>query len=112
MAVFLIIIFVGKMVESKKALPKEPRGNLNYGSCYYPTLPPAGIMDNAAYAQDLADQSWQENVIDNYSQPKIETSEGSKYSDYYPGRRNSVKIMSQDRSIQKRGNLRSAAQSK
>jgi len=101
----------GKMVESKKALPKEPRGNLNYGSCYYPTLPPAGIMDNAAYAQDLADQSWQENVIDNYSQPKIETSEGSKYSDYYPGRRNSVKIMSQDRSIQKRGNLRSAAQS-
>jgi len=103
----------GKMVESKKALPKEPRGSLNYGSCYYPTMPPARIMDNAAYAQDLADQSWQQNGSIDYSQPRQQEapSQGSKYSDYYPGRRNSAKAMSQDRSIQKRGNLRSAAQS-
>eukprot|EP00088_Acartia_fossae_P049621 TRINITY_DN5480_c0_g1_i1.p1 TRINITY_DN5480_c0_g1~~TRINITY_DN5480_c0_g1_i1.p1 ORF type:complete len:389 (+),score=80.74 TRINITY_DN5480_c0_g1_i1:143-1309(+) len=86
----------GKMVESKKALPKEPRGgNLNFTNCFYPTqmgvnrgglgAPP---LDNAAYNPDYTtatttaaghhyhtldhtvydkDGSWQENYIEQYS---------------------------------------------
>ena len=94
------------MVESKKALPKEPRGNLNFGGCYYPTLAGARILDNAAFTQDGAfitdgfdrEPAWQENYIEHYSsklQP-LNPGKSSRYSEYYPGRRNSEKVY-QDR---------------
>jgi len=85
----------GKMVESKKALPKEPRGNLNFGNCYYPTIPNPRLLDNSGYSQDISraylsdgDLSWHENYIDSFENPKLEGGKSSRYSEYYPGHRN------------------------
>jgi len=90
----------GKMVESKKALPKEPRGSLNYGSCYYPGLSNPRHMENTAYSSQCQSylgneselHSWQETYNNQYSSSKFDpTSQGKNYrfSEYYPGRRNS-----------------------
>jgi len=90
----------GKMVESKKALPKEPRGNMNFGNCYYPTLPNPRLLDNSGYSQDVhraylsdGELSWHESYIDSYENPKLEGNKSTtRYSEYYPGRRNSEKF--------------------
>jgi len=76
----------GKMVESKKALPKEPRGgsNLNFGNVYYPSAIHPRLLDNASFNQDTPqpaaylgaeqsaearDNSWQEsNYIEQFKQ--------------------------------------------
>lgn len=113
----------GKMVESKKALPKEPRGNLNFGNCYYPTLAGARLLDNASFNQDGShpyitdgfdrEQLWQENYIEHYSnkfQP-LNQGKSSRYSEYYPGRRNSEKVY-QDRTLGSQDGYRSVVDNK
>jgi RNA recognition motif-containing protein len=89
----------GKMVESKKAMPKEPRGNMNFSNCFYPTLPHhSRILDNAAYVQEMSQtyitegydrQSWQDNFIETCSKIPPYQGKPSRFSEYYPGRRNS-----------------------
>ena len=90
------------MVESKKAMPKEPRGNLNFSNCFYPTLPHhTRILDNATYVQEMSQtfitegfdrEHWQDNYIENYSKIQPYSGKPSRFSEYYPGRRNSNKM--------------------
>jgi len=97
----------GKMVESKKALPKEPRGNMNYGNCFYPSVSNSRMVDNTTYSQHLLDQSWHDSsLLEDYN-PRPEPSNAAApphYSNYHPGRRNSGKTA--DRGSNKRGNSR------
>jgi len=115
----------GKMVESKKALPKEPRGNLNYGSCYYPGLPSPRLMDNSVYTSQCqsylssseSDPTWQDSYGHQYNpstkfDPAAAASSSGgggsgggsggssgknyRYSEYYPGRRTSGKLGQED----------------
>jgi len=92
----------GKMVESKKALPKEPRANLNYGSCYYPGLGSPRLMENSMYTSQCqsylsseSDHTWQESYNHQYSNSKLDPAivgKNLRYSEYYPGRRTSAKL--------------------
>lgn len=106
----------GKMVESKKALPKEPRSNLNFGNCYYPSIPHTRVLDNASFNQDVTQPYinegyerdpplWQENYIENYKQQGEGTSHTNnpRYSQYYPGRSNSEKLV--DKTVDARDTL-------
>jgi len=106
----------GKMVESKKALPKEPRSNLNFGNCYYPSIPHTRVLDNASFNQDVTQPYinegyerdpplWQENYIENYKQQGevISHTNNPRYSQYYPGRSNSEKLA--DKTVDARDTL-------
>jgi len=89
----------GKMVESKKALPKDTRGSLNFGSCFYPSLPSnPRLLDSSPYTQDVsqayvtdADSAWSENCIDSFENSKVDA-KNFRYSEYFPGRRNSGRM--------------------
>lgn len=81
----------GKMVESKKALPKEPRSNLNYSNCFYPSVPHSRALDNASFNQDPSQPfisegyerdvpGWQESFIENLKQQGAQTLNNPRYS--------------------------------
>lgn len=87
----------GKMVESKKALPKEPRSNLNYSNCFYPSVPHSRVLDNASFNQepligegyDRDVPGWQESFIENLKQQGAQTNQlnNPRYSQHFPASR-------------------------